>query len=167
MPESAVTWQSYEQVAQYLLNQFAEHFGLGHVEGKQIIPGASGTDWEIDAKAVRADGQGLLVVECRRLTTSRLKQENLAAMAWRITDTGAAGGIVVSPLDLQAGAQKVAAHADIIHVKLDPASTTTDYILRHLNDLFVGVSTTLGLRDSVSVVKITPPPEPPLVPETG
>ena len=164
MKESPVTWQSYEEVAQFLLNQFAEHFGLGHVEGKQIIPGASCAKWEIDAKAVASDREAFFVVECRR-HASRLKQEELGAIAWRISDTGAAGGIVVSPLDLQSGAKKVAAHADIKHVKLDAASTTTDYILRYLNSLFVGVSSTLHLRDSVSVAKITPPQKPPSLPE--
>jgi hypothetical protein len=49
------TWQSYEQVGQFLLEQFARHFGLGRVEGKQLVRGASGTNWEIDAKAVKAD----------------------------------------------------------------------------------------------------------------
>lgn len=36
-------WERYEQTAQYLLNAFATHFGLGSVEGKQIVPGESGT----------------------------------------------------------------------------------------------------------------------------
>ena len=67
-------WESYEEVAQYLLNQFAENFGLGTVEGKQIIPGQSGTNWEIDAKGLITEGEGFLIVECRRYTTSRLKR---------------------------------------------------------------------------------------------
>ena len=46
-------WERYEQTAQYLLNEFAEHFGLGRVEDKQVVPGASGTEWEIDAKGVK------------------------------------------------------------------------------------------------------------------
>jgi len=29
------SWRSYEEVAQYLLDQMARHFGLGSVEGKQ------------------------------------------------------------------------------------------------------------------------------------
>ena len=28
-------WERYEQAAQYLLNEFASHFGLGRVEGKR------------------------------------------------------------------------------------------------------------------------------------
>ena len=34
-------WKSYEEVAQYLLNEFAAAFELGRVEGKQIVPGAA------------------------------------------------------------------------------------------------------------------------------
>ena len=32
-------WESYEQVAAYLLDVFADRFGLGKVEGKQVVPG--------------------------------------------------------------------------------------------------------------------------------
>jgi hypothetical protein len=47
------SWRSYEEVAQYLLGQMAALFGLGRVEGKQLIAGASGTSWEIDAKGAK------------------------------------------------------------------------------------------------------------------
>ena len=36
-------WRNYEEVAQYLLGQMAAHFGLGRVEGKQLLAGVSGT----------------------------------------------------------------------------------------------------------------------------
>ena len=40
-------FEQYEQVAAFLLNEFAAHFGLGRVEGKQIIYGRrSGINWE-------------------------------------------------------------------------------------------------------------------------
>ncbi len=141
-------WESYEEVAQYLLNQFAKFFDLGAVEGKQIIPGLSGTNWEIDAKGIKIGGEGFLIIECRRYTKSRLNQESVGALAYRIKDTGAEGGIVVSPLELQKGARKIAEHEGIQHVILDPASTTTDYVLKFLNETFVGVSDTIGITDS-------------------
>ena len=119
-------WKSYEEVAQYLLNQFAEIFGLGTIEGKQIIPGQSGTNWEIDAKGIKTDGGGFLIIECRRYTKSRLSQEKVGAIAYRIKDTGAEGGIVVSPLKFQKGAKKVAEHEGIQHVILNLKSTNTD-----------------------------------------
>lgn len=154
MTEEKKTWESYEEVAQYLLNQFAGQFGLGHVEGKQCVPGESGTEWEIDAKGVAKNGDGFLIVECRRYTKSRLNQESLAAIAFRIQDVGANGAIVVSPLDLQSGAKLVAAHAKIQHVILDPKSTTTEYVLRFLNQIFIELTETVSIQDSLSITII-------------
>ncbi len=151
MTEEKKTWESYEEVAHYLLNQFASQFGLGHVEGKQCVPGESGTEWEIDAKGVRNNSDGFLIVECRRYTKSRLSQESLAAIAFRIQDAGANGAIVVSPLDLQSGAKLVAAHTNIQHVILDSKSTTTEYVLRFLNKIFMGLTETLSFKDSLSI----------------
>src|SRR5690242_9214183 len=94
----AKVWENYEQVAQFLLNQFAQHFKLGKIEGKQKLPAKRAGNWEIDAKGVKVDGQGFLVVECRRHTTSRLNKKDLAHLAYVIEDTGAQGGITVSPL---------------------------------------------------------------------
>lgn len=145
MPENK-SWESYEEVATYLLNQFAEHFGLEYVEGKQSVPGnKSGTSWNIEAKGVAENGEGLLIVECRRYTTSRLDQESIGGLAWRIQDIGAQGGIIVSPLELQIGAKKVAACENIHHVILDQNSTTSQYVLRFLNKVFVGITASVGV----------------------
>ena len=148
-------WQTYEEVTRDLLEQFAAHFGLDRVEGKQSVPGASGTDWQIDAKAVRSDGGGFLIVECRRHTSGRQSQEDVGGLAYRIQDTGASGGIIVSPLELQKGAQIVAAHEGIHHVQLRPDSTNENYLLRFLNNVFAGVTDTcaITLTDS-AVVRI-------------
>ncbi len=144
-------WQSYEEVARYLLNQFAKSFGLGVVEGKQIISGQSGTSWEIDAKGIKINGDGFLLIECRRHITSRLKQESIGAIAYRIKDIGAEGGIVVSPLEFQKGAKKIAEHEDIQHIMLNPKSTTADYILKFLNNIFIGVTDTITVSDIVYI----------------
>jgi hypothetical protein len=92
MPDS--NWKTYEEVAKYLLNQMADKFGLSHVEGKQKIVGKrSGTEWEIEAKGVNLSDGTFVIVECRRYTTSKQCQEKLGGLAYRILDTGAAGGI--------------------------------------------------------------------------
>ena len=152
MSKSEKAWESYEQVAQHLLNEFAMHFGLGRVEGKQIVPGQSGTSWEIDAKGVKGDGVGFLIVECRR-RTKRLPQESIAALAFCIRDARADGAIVVSPLDLQAGAQKVAAYSNIVHVKLSPESTTTEYLLSFLDKAFIrrGDTLSVSIKEHVTI----------------
>lgn len=146
-------WQSYEEVAAHLLDRFATEFGLGRVEGKQVVPGASGTSWEIDAKGYAEDGTSFLIVECKRYTTSKVKQEVMAGMAFRINDTGAAGGIIVTPLGYQEGAKKVAAHAGIKTVQLRENSTTTDYVLRFLNSLHVGFSASIRLESELKIEK--------------
>ncbi len=143
MPEKK-SWQSYEEVATYLLNEFAEYFGLECVEGKQRVPGKK-TDWEIDAKGIAKNGEGFLVVECKR-RKGRLSQGLICSLAYSIQDTGAQGGIVVTPIDLQKGAKKIAAHENIHHVILDQNSTTSQYVLRFLNKVFVGVEVTAGVH---------------------
>jgi len=117
------SWESFEEVAVYLLDQIAHEFGLQNFEGKQAIVGKrSGTKWEIDAKGVSENDEVFFIVECRRYTTSRQNQEKVGGLAYRIIDTGAKGGIVVSPLGLQEGAYKVAQAENIYHIILDENS---------------------------------------------
>jgi hypothetical protein len=149
------TWRTYEEVAGYLLGQLATYFRLGTVEGKQLVAGRSGTSWEIDAKGVKENAQGFVVIECRRYTSQGLSQEHLAGLAFRIQDTGAAGGIVVSPLPLQSGARKIATSANIHEVQLSAESSTTDYVLQFLNRVFIGLSDGAIVTDCVDA-KIIP-----------
>lgn len=97
-------WLTYEQVAAEILDRIKEELGLSAVEGKQSTPGSSGTDWELDAKGIKDNSGTFVVIECRRHTKSRIKQAAVASLAWCIQDTGAAGGVIVSPLGLQEGA---------------------------------------------------------------
>lgn len=148
------TWESYEEVAAFLLNKFASEFGLNHVEGKQKIYGQrSGTEWEIDAKGFRERNDGFLIVECRRYTSSRQSQEKLGSLAYRIIDSGAKGGILVSPLGFQEGAKKVAEAENIIEVKLSSNSTPYEYFLEFLNKVMVGVRDDVHVKDDVFVTK--------------
>lgn len=144
-------FESYEQVAAHLLDQFASQLGLGRVEGKQDVRGLRSGTWEVDAKGVKIDREGFVIVECRRYTTSKLKQEHLAALAYRILDTGAAGGIVVSPMDLQEGAKKLAAAERIIEVKLTPNSTPYEFVLSFLNQIMIGLHDQVGVHESLTV----------------
>jgi hypothetical protein len=149
-------WETYEEVAQYLIEQFAEGFELGDVEGKQVVAGNSGTNWELDGKGIREDGQSIVLIECKRYTTRKVTQETIAGMAFRISDTNADGGIIVSPLGLQNGAEKVAAHTDITTVKLDQNSTTQEYVMQFLNNFCMGFveNIRLNMSDSLSITMI-------------
>ena len=144
-------WERYEKAAQYLLNEFASHFGLGRVEGKQVVPGESGTEWEIDAKGVKIDGEGFLIVECRRWK-SKPSQEDVGALAYRIGDTGAQGGILVTPVALQRGAQKVVKHENIYQVRLDKNSTAEGYVIEFLGKVIGGFRENIGVSDSVEII---------------
>jgi hypothetical protein len=133
-------FESYEKVAQYLIGELAEHFGLEDVEGKQHVAGKSGTSWEIDAKGVARGKEGFVIIECRRQPKSRIKQKAIGELVYSIKDTGAKGGIIVCPLPLQKGARILAEYEKIKHVQLDENSTNTDYVLKFLNIIFAGVS---------------------------
>jgi hypothetical protein len=144
MTDETQSWQGYEEAAVAIMNKIASYLGLERVEGKQRVYGSrSGTGWEIDGKGVRVGDEAFVIIECRRYRKDRQKQEQVAALAYRIMDTGASGAIVVSPLGLQEGAKKVAAAENIHEFFMGPESTSTDYVVRFLNQVFVGVSLTV------------------------
>lgn len=62
----------------------------------------------------------------------------MGGLAYRIIDTGAKGGIVVSPLGLQAGAAKIAQAENIYNVTLDENSTRAEYVLKFLDRVRYG-----------------------------
>jgi hypothetical protein len=130
------SWLTYEEVAAYLLNRFAKEFGLKFVEGKQKILGSI-TTWEIDAKGVPGD-EGFFIVECRRCKKKQT-QAQVGGLAFSIIDTGAAGGIIVSPVGLQKGAQKIATAKNIVSVRLTADSTPTEFAIQFLNKLCLGI----------------------------
>ena len=146
-------WESYEQLAQFLLNEIANNFGISSVNGKQYIQGKkSGTKYEIDGKGVLENGEGIIILECRNYTKSRLPQEHLAALAYRIQDTGSKGGIIVSPLGLQKGAKKIAKVANIESVILKgDSSNNYILILEFLNKIFVGIKNGIILGDHCEI----------------
>jgi hypothetical protein len=143
------TWVIYEDAARKALADMRDVLGIASVEGKQALVGAS-TNWEVDAKAWRDGSDDFLVIEIRRHTTSGLKQEELAAIAYRINDVGAVGGIVVTPLPLQKGAKAIAVNKDIAHVRLSAESTTESYLAEFMGRKFHGASVTESLHVSDS-----------------
>ena len=139
-------WSAYEDAARKVLADIRQVLGVSAVEGKQLLAGLSGTSWEIDAKAWCEGSDGFLVVEVRRHTSAGLKQEEVAAVAYRIQDVGASGGIIVTPSPMQKGARLVAASADISHVRLSPESTTESYLAEFMGRRFLGASITESLH---------------------
>jgi hypothetical protein len=153
---SLTTWESYEDVSRYLIAEFKDHFDLNGVEGKQRIKGRrSETLWEVDAKGTKTgSGEVFVIIECRRHTTSPQKQEELGALAYRIMDTGASGGIIVSPLPLQEGAKKVAEAEGIVEMTLTQDSTPTDFVMSFLNKIFVRTGDKISMTGAVIAVVV-------------
>ena len=144
-------WRSYEELAEYLLNRMAKEFGFERVEGKQEIQGKrSGTSWEIDAKGIIEGSEGFFIVECRRYTQSRQNQEKAGGLAYRVLDSGADGAILVSPMGLQEGAQKIAAAENIICVLLPANSTATDFVIQFFNKICIGMTMKAEAKMSVT-----------------
>lgn len=144
-------WETYEEVATDLLRKFADEFGLEKVESKQKIIGLrSNTEWEIDAKGIAIKDGKIIIVECRRQTKSRVKQEDIGGLAYKITDTGSSGGIFITPIGFQEGAKKVTKSENITTVILHEDSSSSDYVLQFLNHIKVGASGTLKLSGKLS-----------------
>ncbi len=150
-------WESYEQVATYLLNQCSKEFGLTRVEGKQLIKGLrTGTNWNIDAKGIKEkENEAFVIIECRRYITTKQNQEHLGGLAYRIIDTGASGGIIVSPIGNQKGAKKIASAENIIEVQLDPHSTPDDFVMKFFDKLKIGrtSSSCVGAKAEAEVLR--------------
>ncbi len=144
-------WLTYENAARSVVAHLRSALGVSQVDGKQSIAGVSGANWEFDAVAHRANDGNLLLIEARRHTTSRLKQEHLAAFAFRIQDVGAVGGIIATPLPLQEGATKVAASANILHVQLSADSTPEVYLAKYMGQSYRGFTVEESLSVGLSI----------------
>ena len=131
-------WKVYECTAEKILKQLAVYFDLKEIIGKEKISGSSGTDWEIDVLAISNLSEKYVLIECR-LTKARQTQEKMGALAFKLQDTGAKSGIIVTPNPLQKGAALVANANNITHFKLSSHSTPNNFFAESLGKLFLGV----------------------------
>lgn len=157
MDDQASDWKLYEQAAAIILNDLARHLSLDRVEGNQAIPGLrSKTVWKIESKGCLDGDKGFVIIECRR-RNRKLEQEALGGLAYRISDTGAAGGAVVTPVGLQEGAEKIAKAEKITVVKLSEDSTPAQYAVEFLGKLFLKPRTgELRVEGNAPTLSITP-----------
>lgn len=131
--------ERYELVTKKILENLRHHLRFDNVGGKEKYQGETGTEWEIDASCYRKDTDTLVLIECRRKTTRRIPQEEMAGFAFRIRDIGAGEGLMVTPIGYQKGAKKVAKAARIGMATLNPEATESEYILTIANRLFRGL----------------------------
>jgi hypothetical protein len=155
-------WRKYELAAAEILGRLHKELGLSSVEGKQKLEGASGTEWEVDAKGIAQDSGAIVLIECKRFPKSKVEQDLIASLAFRIKDLGAAGGIVVSPLGLQEGARRVATSTNVRSIRLNVDATPEQFALWIGNDLFAGLrgqqmSAQTGILTAVVENNVVPP----------
>lgn len=126
-------WQIYEQVAGELLERLGPSFGLdfAEVKDKQDCRGDSGTDWEIDRVGITKDGRRVVSIECRH-RDDRLKQSEIAAVAYIRDDIHAQGAVVVTTKGVQAGGITLAEYEDIMIIHLSKDATTEDFTLESM-----------------------------------
>lgn len=140
--EGTVAWRRYEEVVRYLLHKLRDEFGFERVETDQKAEGhRTGTVWRLDAKGIVDDTDNrFVIIECKRYTKSRPNQEQVGGLAFRILDTGAEGGIIVTPMGLQEGAKRIASAENIMEVKVAADSTPEHYLLTFMEKIFAGVT---------------------------
>jgi Restriction endonuclease len=117
----------------------------------------------VDGKGVPAGADLIFVVECKHYPDRKVNQGTVAGLAWTIQDVGASGGIIVTPLGLQEGAEIIARHANVHTVLLTPESTPVTYVMRYLENLWVGVHDGLTCTDGASdllIRQVPPNPDP-------
>jgi hypothetical protein len=137
-------WEKFEHAAEVVVRDLRLELGIERVEGKQKVLGASGSYWELDARAWIDGGRGFLIVEARRHTANGLSQESVIAIHGRTIEVGADGAIIVSPMPLQKGAELVARHYGIEHIKLDESSTAETYMAEYMGRTFYGLTVQAG-----------------------
>jgi hypothetical protein len=111
-------WSAYEGAARQLIIDIRSGLGADKAMG--------GAQWEVDARTWQDGAEGLVVAEVR-LYNSPLKQEALAALAWRL-HAGAAGVLAMSTALLP-----VAASAATEQLLLTDDITAVNYLAEFLS----------------------------------
>jgi hypothetical protein len=86
-----------------------------------------------------------------RMTQSLLSTVASTDFDWAFTHTGARGALIVTPLGLQEGANKVGQAANVVSVTLNADCTPTEFVMAFLDKVFLGVSDTCVVSDHVKV----------------
>ncbi len=144
-------WEIYEDATTDLLNNIRDQLGLRKIGTKQKVKGKSGTEWEVDVVVYNADDGRLVLVECKRRSKSTLPQKTLAELAYKIDDTDAARGIIVTTIGLQEGAKKIAKAEKITEIKLDLNATTENYIAQIANQIFIKNTDKLAVKEHLEI----------------
>ncbi|MEH2402937.1 restriction endonuclease [Nostoc sp.] len=137
-------WETYEDVARQLIDDIKFHLGLSLVnEDKRKFKKNDGGECEVDVSAYDMSDEKLVLVECRK-KKEPLSQEEVHGFAYRIQQTNAKRGIIVTTIGLQQGARIAADGAKIALIRLDGNSAKQEYIAKITQQIFVKVTDTFN-----------------------
>ena len=132
------SWEKYEDYTSKILNDemvhkyLEDYFNLVNLKIKpkeKILGKKTGTIWEVDGYGYDTNNQ-IILIECKHYSNRKVGQNKLAAFAYIIQDVGASRGIVVTTLEAQSGAIKVAEAENIGLLQLDYNSTDQNFVVR-------------------------------------
>lgn len=133
-------WERYEDVARQVIDDIKSHLGLSLVnEDKIEFKKKDGGKCEIDISAYDMSDGKLVLVESRKKNKS-LNQEEVHGFAYRIQQTGAKRGIIVTTIGLQQGAQIAADGAKITLIRLNEGSTKEEYVAKITQQIFLKIT---------------------------
>jgi len=104
----------FERVTRVILHNLRQHLGYEKIEGSKRYKGkSSGRKRQIDATVYRTDGK-MIIVECKR-HKRKVGIKSIGEFYYVINrEVGAGGGLIVSSVGFDAGAQAVANAANKI-----------------------------------------------------
>lgn len=137
-------WTAYEDAAQSVIAGMREAISLATGGERKKVEGASGMQWELDARAWQEGADGFLLVEVRQYD-SPLNQAALAVIAWRIQNMDGSGRIVAALLPQEKCVLPAANKADSEYLRLTDDSTAQNYIAEFLSRRFHSLTVTGNL----------------------
>lgn len=153
MANTDQAWESFEDAFRAILEAHKEFFGLASVDAAPATaPAKSGYVYDIEVLGFARGDERLVLFECRRKKSRNLEPADAGELAYRIHTTGAKKGYFVTTLQkgLSKGARTIADYEQIGHIQLSADATPHQYVMKHLNNFFVGVVANLTLGDSAS-----------------
>jgi hypothetical protein len=126
-------WQQFEDLARQMIKELHHYFEIDEVaDDVTVVTGQSGYRWHIDilGESEGEDGKKISLFECR-LKRRNLVPSEVGELAYRLRDIGAkrAFFVTVAETALSVGAQLIADHERIGHVRIDKNATPENYTI--------------------------------------
>jgi|RhiMetdeSRZDD1v2_1073273.scaffolds.fasta_scaffold261819_2 hypothetical protein len=152
MTKTDRAWKQFEDAFRAILEDHKDFFGLDSIEpSPRKAKAKSGYVYDIEVMGYSKGDEKLVLFECRRKSRN-LEPKDAGEFAYRIQTTGAKKGYFVTTLEkgLAEGAKTITDYERINHIQLSANATPQEYLMKYLNNFFVGVRSTVS--SSVSLV---------------